>query len=30
VSVQGRQVEMAVWSRAGELIEEVVLSDLPR
>jgi hypothetical protein len=30
MSVQGRQVQMAVWSRSGELIEEVVLSDLPR
>jgi 3',5'-cyclic AMP phosphodiesterase CpdA len=30
MNVHGRQVRMEVWSRAGELIEEVVLSDLPR
>ena len=30
MNVHGRQVQMTVWSRSGELIEEVALSDLPR
>jgi 3',5'-cyclic AMP phosphodiesterase CpdA len=30
VTVHGREVRIEVWSRSAELIEEVVLSDLPR
>jgi hypothetical protein len=30
VTVQGKEVQLEVWTRAGRLVEQVVLSDLPR
>ncbi len=30
VRVQGREVQLEVWTRSGRLVEQVVLSDLPR